>query len=164
MFAEIFVSMANDKDSNSITSKCSVCGHVFPNIQDCLKHELLSHHLKKKTKKLNQLQKKIKVTENYLNSPEKLEERTQLREKFKTTPKGEELKTIFELSCIRRDYLGLIYTRIQTSLEKLFAPSGVAKIYPFGSIVSGLALRGMKISSFLLFFLYKFFNTPKSIL
>ena len=140
--------MANDKDSSLLNAKCSVCGHVFPNIKECLKHELLSHHMAKKNKQSNRLPKKIDATEKYLNSSDKLDERKELRKKLQKAQKGEELRTILELFCMKTDDLALIFTRIQTSLEKIFTPPGVVKIYPFGSIVNGLALRGIQAFSF----------------
>ncbi|TMW54221.1 hypothetical protein DOY81_000720 [Sarcophaga bullata] len=146
---EIFVSMANDKDCSLINSKCSFCGHAFSNIQECLKHELLSHHMANKNKQNRRLRKKADDTEKYLNSSDKLEERKELRKKLNKAQKGEELRTIFELFCMKTDDLELIFTRIQTSLEKLFTPSGIVKIYPFGSIVSGLALRDCDIDVYI---------------
>lgn len=148
--------MANDKNkstpaiatpktspnkSTTMTSKCSVCCKVFSNVQECLKHELLDHSLQKKKQPKSGLDNRLNATTKFLNSQEKLDERNDLHKRLQKC-EGQELRTIFELLCMKTDSLGLIFTRIQTCLEKELWQAGNAKIYPFGSIASGLALRG----------------------
>ncbi|XP_023293887.2 uncharacterized protein LOC111677070 [Lucilia cuprina] len=141
--------MANDKEANAINSKCSVCGVTFNNIQECLKHELIKHSLHKKNHPQNRIQKRLNATAKCLNAEEKLSQRVQLRNELKKCKNGEELHAIFELFCMKTDSLGLIFTRIQTCLEKELRSAGIVRIYPFGSIASGLALRDCDIDIYL---------------
>lgn len=134
--------MANDQDANAINAKCSVCGDKFISIQECLKHELIKHSMNKKKHPQSRVQKRLNATAKILNAEDKLKERLKLKEQLKKCKNGEELLTIFELYCMKTDTLGLIFTRIQTCLERELRPAGIVKIYPFGSIASGLALRG----------------------
>ncbi|XP_065361362.1 poly(A) RNA polymerase, mitochondrial [Calliphora vicina] len=141
--------MVNDKDTKAINSKCSVCDEKFNNIQECLKHELMKHSIHKKKHPQNRVQKRLNATAKFLNADEKITQRSQLKNELKKCKNGEELQAIFELFCMKTDSLGLIFTRIQTCMERELRPAGIVRIYPFGSIASGLALRDCDIDIYL---------------
>uniref|UniRef100_A0A1I8P7D9 C2H2-type domain-containing protein n=2 Tax=Stomoxys calcitrans TaxID=35570 RepID=A0A1I8P7D9_STOCA len=140
-----------EKMPESLNTKCSVCRLNFKSVQECLKHELLAHSLQKKiaAKSGGGVESRIKATNKFLNSKDKQEERTKLHNAMAKCHKGQELSGILNLLCMNDDSLGLIFTRIQTCLEKELSVLGVVKIFPFGSIASRLALRDSDIDIFL---------------
>lgn len=143
-------SAATPKDS--LTSKCSVCRQKFQSVQECLKHELLEHSLQKKTaaKTGGGIDGRVKATNKFLNTKEKQEERDRVHKALEACHKGQELAAILKVLCMNTESLGLIFTRIQTCLEKELRSLAQVKIYPFGSIASKLALRGKNRITFLL--------------
>ncbi|KAM7356135.1 monkey king protein isoform 1-T2 [Cochliomyia hominivorax] len=142
--------MANNQSAtnNAINTKCSYCGDKFDSIQQCLKHELINHSLQKKKNPQNRVQKRLYITAKSLNTDEKQKERLKLKEQLKKCKSGEELLTIFELFCMKKDSLGLIVSRVLTCLERELRPAGIVRIFPFGSIANGLALRDCDIDIF----------------
>lgn len=130
----------------NLNNRCSVCFQGFTTLQECLKHELLEHSLQKKNGAKNgtNVESRIKATIKSLKSQEKQEERRKVHTALVQCQKGQELPAIMKHLCMDNDSLVLIFTRIQTCLEKELRFLGPVRIFPFGSIASRLALRGKK--------------------
>lgn len=128
--------------TKNLSPQCSVCSQIFKTLPECLKHELLTHSLQKKNDPRSAVDSRLKAAFKFLKTEDKLEERTKVHKALQNCAKGTELTTLLKLLCMDNDSLNLIFTRIQTCLEKELRSLGVVKIYPFGSIASGLALRG----------------------
>ncbi|XP_073842336.1 monkey king protein isoform X2 [Musca autumnalis] len=137
--------------SRSLNNRCSVCIQSFSTLQECLKHELLEHSLQKKNaaKSGTNIESRLKATTKSLNSPEKKEERAKVHKALTTCHKGQELSAIMKHLCMDTESLVLIFTRVQTCLERELRSLGPVKIFPFGSIASRLALRDADIDIFL---------------
>ncbi|XP_005183158.1 speckle targeted PIP5K1A-regulated poly(A) polymerase [Musca domestica] len=135
----------------NLNNRCSVCFQRFTTLQECLKHELLEHSLQKKNGAKNgtNVESRIKATIKSLKSQEKQEERKKVHTALVQCQKGQELMAIMKHLCMDNDSLVLIFTRIQTCLEKELRFLGSVRIFPFGSIASRLALRDADIDIFL---------------
>uniref|UniRef100_A0A1A9W724 PAP-associated domain-containing protein n=1 Tax=Glossina brevipalpis TaxID=37001 RepID=A0A1A9W724_9MUSC len=104
----------------------------------------LKHNLH--NKKLN----RYKATLKFLNTPEKLEERKRVHESLKNCKAREELQSIFKVLSMDNECLELIFIRIQECLAKeLKTLTDQLKIFPFGSIVTKLALRDCDIDIYI---------------
>uniref|UniRef100_A0A1B0BXE1 Polymerase nucleotidyl transferase domain-containing protein n=1 Tax=Glossina palpalis gambiensis TaxID=67801 RepID=A0A1B0BXE1_9MUSC len=103
-------------------------------------------HRPKHNKKLN----RYKATLKFLNTPEKLEERSRIHESLKNCKPGEELQSIFKILSIDRECLELIFVRIRNCLAKeLKTLTDQLKIFAFGSIATNLALRDCDIDVYI---------------
>ncbi|KAL9897115.1 uncharacterized protein ACN2A1_007242 [Glossina fuscipes fuscipes] len=103
-------------------------------------------HRPKHNKKLN----RYKATLKFLNTPEKLEERSRIHESLKNCKPGEELQSIFKILSIDHECLELIFVRIRNCLAKeLKTLTDQLKIFAFGSIATNLALRDCDIDVYI---------------
>uniref|UniRef100_A0A1A9UME1 PAP-associated domain-containing protein n=1 Tax=Glossina austeni TaxID=7395 RepID=A0A1A9UME1_GLOAU len=92
----------------------------------------------KHNKKLNRYKAALK----FLNTPEKLKERSRIHESLKNCKPGEELQSIFKILSVDHERLELIFIRIRSYLaKKLKILADQLKIFAFGSIATNLALR-----------------------
>uniref|UniRef100_A0A1A9VES0 PAP-associated domain-containing protein n=1 Tax=Glossina austeni TaxID=7395 RepID=A0A1A9VES0_GLOAU len=103
-------------------------------------------HRPKHNKKLN----RHKATLKFLNTPEKLEERSRIHESLKNCKTGEELQSIFKILSVDHECLELIFIRIRNCLAKeLKILADQLKIFAFGSTATNLALRDCDIDVYI---------------
>lgn len=142
--APLSKSMITNSTSNNDTTefKCTICAQKFNTIQECLKHELLQHSTKRAKRPQKTLRTKVNaILANIKTDAQQSLQKELLNALHKCEP-GQELRSIFKHHRMNDENLSLVYERIEACLEKELQPLRGLRLHPFGSIASGLALRG----------------------
>ncbi|ALC43445.1 mkg-p, partial [Drosophila busckii] len=122
---------------------CAVCGAAFENLQECLAHELLMH--------MGKAPKKERVCFNAISrhfaSENMHNQRRELNKVLQKAKEGQELYEILKYYSMDCNKLADVYYEVRDMLERRLA--GRVKVYPFGSLVTGLALKNSDIDLYL---------------
>ncbi|XP_041448403.1 terminal uridylyltransferase Tailor [Drosophila obscura] len=124
---------------------CTVCSAPFPNLTDCLAHELQTHKNTKKPQK--KIRQKINALTKQFTSEQNQTERSKLREDLDRTIDGQYLATILDRYGADLRRLDCCFAVVRDSLEKEKALK--LKVFAFGSLVTGLALEDSDIDLYL---------------
>ncbi|XP_054085769.1 terminal uridylyltransferase Tailor-like [Zeugodacus cucurbitae] len=132
-------------------NKCIVCSQKFSNIQECLKHELSQHDIKRTKRPQSGLRSKVKAILTDIKTDEQQTLQKELLNALHKSEPGQELCCIFKHHRMNDEKLDSEYERIETCLYKELPPLRGLRLHPFGSFASGLALRGSDIDIYIEF-------------
>lgn len=136
-----------NSNGNKIASKksdfkCTLCPQQFNNIQECLKHELLQHEIKRAKRSQKTLRTKVMAILANIKTDEQQLLRKELLNALHKSEPGQELCSIFKHHRMNEENLLLVYERIEACMKNELQSLKGLTLHPFGSIASGLALRG----------------------
>ncbi|XP_054733720.1 speckle targeted PIP5K1A-regulated poly(A) polymerase [Anastrepha obliqua] len=136
-------------EQNSQTVQCTICSKKFYDLKESLRHELLQHGSNKTKRPQKGLRNKLKsIVDNMeINTENSLHH--QLLDDLHECEPGRELSIILKHHRMNDENLRLVYERIHNCLQKEIQSLRQLKIHPFGSFVSGLALRDSDIDLFI---------------
>lgn len=115
---------------------CKVCDAPFKTLQDCLAHELLKHTIKPQKK----LRKCLDAVTKLFASEQIQSERRTLQALVVQTQAGQHLRAVLGFYAGNCSALANCFSQVRKSIQKQM--QGKVKVYPFGSLVTGLALKG----------------------
>ncbi|SPP85283.1 uncharacterized protein LOC117586924 [Drosophila guanche] len=124
---------------------CTVCAAPFKNATDCLAHELHKH--KNTNKPQKKFRKKINALTKQFTSEETQSERSKLQEALDKTLDGQYLETILNRYAADLRRLDCCYATVRNCFEREKALK--VEVFPFGSLVTGLALEDSDIDLYL---------------
>ncbi|XP_001354105.3 terminal uridylyltransferase Tailor [Drosophila pseudoobscura] len=124
---------------------CTVCAAPFQNVTDCLAHELQKHKNTKNTQK--KFRQKLSALTKQLASDQTQSERSKLQEALDKTSDGQYLETILNLYKADSIRLNRTFSHVRNCFEREEALQ--VKVFPFGSLVTGLALDDSDIDLYL---------------
>ncbi|XP_033170789.1 terminal uridylyltransferase Tailor-like [Drosophila mauritiana] len=130
-----------DGDGNLVL--CMVCGAPFQSTQDCLAHALLKHG----SKLQKQLRKRLNAITTILNSAQSQSERHELREALEKSKPGGHLRTVLNIFAVDLEKMKTCFEHVRNCIEKEM--KGKVRVFPFGSLVTGLALKESDLDLFL---------------
>ncbi|EDW40704.1 uncharacterized protein LOC6604873 isoform X2 [Drosophila sechellia] len=130
-----------DGDGNLVL--CMVCAAPFQSMQDCLAHELLKHA----SKPQKQLRQRLNAITKIFNSAQSQSERHELREALEKSKSGGHLRTVLNFFAIDLEKMKTCFGHVRNCIEKEM--KGKVRVFPFGSLVTGLALKESDIDLFL---------------
>ncbi|EDW68942.1 uncharacterized protein mkg-p [Drosophila virilis] len=122
---------------------CKVCDAPFKTLQDCLAHELLKHTIKPQKK----LRKCLDAITKLFASEQIQCERRVLKATLAQAPAGQHLRAVLAFYSGNCNELSACFAQVRETLQKQL--QGRVKVYPFGSLVTGLALKDSDIDLFL---------------
>ncbi|KAH8303006.1 hypothetical protein KR044_013181, partial [Drosophila immigrans] len=122
---------------------CKVCDAPFKTLQECLAHELLKHTIKPQKK----LRKCLDAITKLFASEQTQSERRTLKERLQQTPAGKHLRAVLALYAGDCNALANCFKEVRKSIQQQM--QGKVKVYPFGSLVTGLALKDSDIDLYL---------------
>lgn len=122
---------------------CKVCEATFKTLQDCLAHELLKHTIKPQKK----LRKCLDAITKLFASEQIQCERRVLKAALAQAPAGQHLRAVLAFYSGNCNELSACFSQVRDTLQKQL--HGRVKVYPFGSLVTGLALKDSDIDLFL---------------
>lgn len=129
--------------------KCTICSQKFSNIQECLKHELLQHDIKRAKRPQKTIRTKVNAILAHIKTDEQQAFQKELLNALHKSEPGQELCSIFKHHRMNNENLGLVYERIEACLYKELQQLRGLRLHPFGSIASGLALRDSDIDLYI---------------
>ncbi|XP_067644036.1 terminal uridylyltransferase Tailor [Eurosta solidaginis] len=130
--------------------KCTICSQQFDHLKDCLRHELLMHNNEKAANRPQKsLRHKVNAIINNLKTDDQQTLHTSLSNALHKCEPGQELASIFTFHRMNDENLCMVYERINSSLRKDLHALKSINIYPFGSFVTGLALRDSDIDLYI---------------
>lgn len=115
---------------------CMVCAAPFLSTQDCLAHELLKHA----NKPQKQLRQRLNAITKLFTSAQTQSERSELQEVLEQSAAGGHLRTVLDFYASDLRKLESCFGHVKNCLEKEM--KGRVKVFPFGSLVTGLSLKG----------------------
>jgi len=115
---------------------CMVCAAPFRSMQDCLAHELLKHA----SKPQKQLRQRLNAITKLFTSAQTQSERNELREALDNSEPGDHLHTVLHFYASDLRKMELCFGHVRNCIEKEMR--GKVRVFPFGSLVTGLALKG----------------------
>ncbi|KAH8286258.1 hypothetical protein KR054_005523 [Drosophila jambulina] len=126
-----------------VVQVCMVCAAPFQSVQDCLAHELLKHS----SKPQKQLRQRLNAITKIFTSKQTQSERSELHAVLLQAPPGCHLRAVLDFYAGDLRELEDCYGQVRTCIEKELR--GKVKVYPFGSLVTGLALKESDIDLYL---------------
>lgn len=123
-----------DGDGNLVL--CMVCAAPFRSMQDCLAHELIKHA----SKPQKQLRQRLNAITKLFNSAQSQSERQELREALEWSESGGHLCTVLNFFACDLENMKTCFGHVRNCIEKEMR--GRVRVFPFGSLVTGLALKG----------------------
>lgn len=134
-------------DNATESHECTICQKSFASLNECLRHELLQHQnsiqVEDRKRRTKSMRHKLHTILKHLNQDQKQNLRQELHDALQQCPEQQELTTIIKLYRMNAENMELIYVRVYKCLEKELSSIRGLSIQPFGSIASGLALKGM---------------------
>ncbi|KAH8365918.1 hypothetical protein KR093_007300 [Drosophila rubida] len=130
--------LAQDNAAN-----CKVCDAPFKTLKECLAHELLKHTIKPQKK----LRKCLDAITKLFASEQTQAERRTLQAALLQSPNGKHLRAVLGFYAGNCGALAQCYREVRKSIQQQM--QGKVKVYPFGSLVTGLALKDSDIDLFL---------------
>lgn len=118
--------------------RCKVCDAPFNTLQDCLAHELLKHTIKPQKK----LRKCLDAITKLFASEQIQSERRMLQMRLSQAQSVQHLRAVLVFYAGNCSALAECYCQVRESILKQC--QGKLKVYPFGSLVTGLALKGVQ--------------------
>lgn len=115
---------------------CKVCDAPFTTLQDCLAHELLKHTIRPQKK----LRKCLDAITKLFASEQIQSERRMLQLRLSQAQPGQHLRTVLGFYGGNCSALAGCYAQVRESI--LNQCESKLRVYPFGSLVTGLALKG----------------------
>ncbi|XP_017957940.1 uncharacterized protein LOC108652301 isoform X2 [Drosophila navojoa] len=131
------------RPSQDDSVRCKVCEATFKTLQDCLAHELLKHTIKPQKK----LRKCLDAITKLFASEQIQCERRVLKATLAQAPAGQHLRAVLTFYAGNCGELSACFSQVRSTLQKQL--QGRVKVYPFGSLVTGLALKDSDIDLFL---------------
>ncbi|KAL7733109.1 hypothetical protein ACLKA6_004635 [Drosophila palustris] len=122
---------------------CKVCDAPFKTLQDCLAHELLKHTIKPQKK----LRKCLDAVTKLFASEQIQSERRQLQSLLVQTKSGQHMRAVVGFYAGNCNALANCFAQVRKSIQKQM--QGKVKVFPFGSLVTGLALKDSDIDLYL---------------
>ncbi|KAH8235141.1 hypothetical protein KR032_009246 [Drosophila birchii] len=126
-----------------VVQVCMVCAAPFQSVQDCLAHELLKHS----SKPQKQLRQRLNAITKLFTSKQTQSERSEFQAMLTQSPPGSHLRTVIDFYASDLVELEEYYGQVRNCIEKEL--KGRVKVYPFGSLVTGLALKESDIDLYL---------------
>ncbi|XP_017028214.1 terminal uridylyltransferase 4 [Drosophila kikkawai] len=126
-----------------VVQVCMVCAAPFQSVQDCLAHELLKHS----SKPQKQLRQRLNAITKLFTSKQTQSERSELQAVLVQSPPGGHLRAVLDFYASDLRELEDYYDQVRNCIEKEL--KGKVKVYPFGSLVTGLALKESDIDLYL---------------
>ncbi|XP_026833980.1 uncharacterized protein LOC6545658 [Drosophila erecta] len=130
-----------DGDDNLVL--CMVCAAPFQSMQDCLAHELLKHA----SKPQKQLRQRLNAITKIFTSAQTQSERTELQEALENSESGGHLRTVINFFACDLQKMETCFGHVRNCIEKEMR--GRVRVFPFGSMVTGLALKESDIDLYL---------------
>ncbi|XP_039487984.1 speckle targeted PIP5K1A-regulated poly(A) polymerase [Drosophila santomea] len=130
-----------DGDGNLVL--CMVCAAPFQSMQDCLAHELLTHA----SKPQKQMRQRLNAITKIFASTQSQSERTELREALDNSESGGHLRTVLNFFASDPRKMDTCFGHVRNCIEKEMR--GRVRVFPFGSLVTGLALKESDIDLYL---------------
>ncbi|KAH8395001.1 hypothetical protein KR215_004027 [Drosophila sulfurigaster] len=124
-------------DQDNATN-CKVCDAPFKTLQECLAHELLKHTIKPQKK----LRKCLDAVTKLFASEQTQSERRLLEALLVQSPPGQQLRAVLGFYAGNSAALAECFQEVRKNIQNEL--QGKVKVYPFGSLVTGLALKGMQ--------------------
>ncbi|XP_062140475.1 terminal uridylyltransferase Tailor-like [Drosophila sulfurigaster albostrigata] len=125
-------------------ANCTVCDASFKTLQECLAHELLKHTIMTLTK----LPKRLGAISKLSASEQTQSERRLLEELLVQLPPGQQLKAVLSFYAGNSAKLEECFVEVRKDIENQLHGIPLA-IYPYGSFVTGLALKDSDIDLYL---------------
>ncbi|XP_017042572.1 uncharacterized protein LOC108089007 [Drosophila ficusphila] len=122
---------------------CMVCAAPFQSMQDCLAHELLKHA----SKPQKQLRQRLNAITKLFTSAQTQSERNELREELEKSAPGGHLRTVLNFYASDLRKMEICFGHVRNCIEKEM--KGRVRVFPFGSLVTGLALKESDIDLYL---------------
>ncbi|XP_037718525.1 uncharacterized protein LOC119552780 [Drosophila subpulchrella] len=122
---------------------CMVCAAPFRSMQDCLAHELLKHA----SKPQKQLRQRLNAITKLFTSAQTQSERNELREVLDKSEPGGHLHTVLHFYASDLRKMELCFGHVRNCIEKEMR--GKVRVFPFGSLVTGLALKESDIDLYM---------------
>ncbi|XP_016978872.2 speckle targeted PIP5K1A-regulated poly(A) polymerase [Drosophila rhopaloa] len=122
---------------------CMVCAAPFQNMQDCLAHELLKHA----SKPQKQMRQRLNAITKLFTSAQAQSERNELREALEKSAPGGHLRTVLDFFASDLRKMEACFGHVRNCIEKEMR--GRVRVFPFGSLVTGLALKESDIDLYL---------------
>ncbi|KAH8257314.1 hypothetical protein KR038_007221 [Drosophila bunnanda] len=126
-----------------VVQVCMVCSAPFQSVQDCLAHELLKHS----SKPQKQLRQRLSAITKLFTSKQTQSERSELHAALIQSPPDCHLRAVLDFYASDLKELEECYGQVRNCIEKEL--KGRVKVYPFGSLVTGLALKESDIDLYL---------------
>ncbi|KAH8384392.1 hypothetical protein KR200_002931 [Drosophila serrata] len=126
-----------------VVQVCMVCSAPFQSVQDCLAHELLKHS----SKPQKQLRQRLNAITKLFTSKQTQSERSELQALLIQSPPDYHLRAVLDFYASDLKELEECYGQVRNCIEKEL--KGRVKVYPFGSLVTGLALKESDIDLYL---------------
>ncbi|XP_017006425.2 poly(A) RNA polymerase, mitochondrial [Drosophila takahashii] len=123
---------------------CMVCAAPFQSMQDCLAHELLKHASKPPQKQLRQ---RLNAITKLFTSAQTQSERNELREALEKSEPGGHLRTVLHFFASDLNKMETCFGHVRNCIEKEMR--GRVRVFPFGSLVTGLALKESDIDLYM---------------
>ncbi|XP_017074170.1 uncharacterized protein LOC108109881 [Drosophila eugracilis] len=122
---------------------CMVCAAPFKSMQDCLAHELLKHS----SKPQKQLRQRLNAITKLFTSAQTQSERNELREALEKSEPGGHLRTVLNFFASDLRKMETCFGHVRSCIEREMR--GRVRVFPFGSLVTGLALKESDIDLYL---------------
>ncbi|KAH8259868.1 hypothetical protein KR026_012147 [Drosophila bipectinata] len=122
---------------------CMVCAAPFRSTRDCLAHELLKHA----NKPQKQLRQRLNAITKLFTSAQTQSERSELQEVLEQSATGGHLRTVLDFYASDLKKLESCFGHVRNCIEKEMQDR--VKVFPFGSLVTGLSLKGSDIDLYL---------------
>ncbi|XP_034109570.1 uncharacterized protein LOC117571508 [Drosophila albomicans] len=124
-------------------ANCKVCDAPFKTLQECLAHELLKHTIKPQKK----LRKCLDAVTKLFASEQTQSERRLLEALLVQSPPGQQLRAVLGFYAGNSAALAECFQEVRKNIQNQM--QGKVKVYPFGSLVTGLALKDSDIDLYL---------------
>ncbi|XP_062129698.1 uncharacterized protein LOC133841320 [Drosophila sulfurigaster albostrigata] len=124
-------------------ANCKVCDAPFKTLQECLAHELLKHTIKPQKK----LRKCLDAVTKLFASEQTQSERRLLEALLVQSPPGQQLRAVLGFYAGNSAALAECFQEVRKNIQNEL--QGKVKVYPFGSLVTGLALKDSDIDLYL---------------
>ncbi|XP_011201366.2 uncharacterized protein LOC105224843 [Bactrocera dorsalis] len=145
VYLEAYVNNSNYYGKNNVKKidfKCTTSSKKDSKDEDSLKHEQLEHDINRANKSLRG---KVEDIIDYIESDEQQLLQKELLNALHNCEPGQELCFIFKQHKMNDETLSSAYKRIEACLKDELRPLMGVELQPFGSTVSGLALKGSDI-------------------
>ncbi|KAH8301109.1 hypothetical protein KR018_001823, partial [Drosophila ironensis] len=133
--------------SDSVASSgpvlCLVCAAPFQSTQDCLAHELLKHA----NKPQKQLRQRLNAITKIFTSAQTQTERSELQAALEQSASGGHLRAVLDFYASDVRKLESCYGHVCSCIDREM--KGKVRVYPFGSLVTGLSLKDSDIDLYL---------------
>ncbi|EDV96703.1 speckle targeted PIP5K1A-regulated poly(A) polymerase [Drosophila grimshawi] len=128
---------------NAIVIHCNLCDEPFSSFQDCLAHRLAKH----KRQSQRKLRDCLDAVAKLFASEQIQSERRDLKSLLAQKQPGQQFSTLLSYYSGNCNMMALCFDEVQDRITRLL--QGRARVYPFGSLVTGLVLKDSDIDIYL---------------